>query len=104
MRKWPQNNGLTAHNSLYHLQKDPDGTSIQRVPLKRTDGGLRCKERNPPERKHEHFPRKKKQVWEQENYHVKENQPYLSIQELSSDPYEEEFTLNCCSIHTYLLL
>ena len=39
------NNDFIAHNSFYHLQKDPDDTNIQRVPLKRTNGGLRCKGR-----------------------------------------------------------
>ena len=44
MRKWPLNNDFTIHSSFYHIQKGgPDGTSIPRVPLKRIDGGLRCK-------------------------------------------------------------
>ena len=45
IRKWPLNSDFTVHSSFYHLQKGPDGTSIPRVPLKRIDGGLRCKGR-----------------------------------------------------------
>ena len=52
MRKRYLSSDFTTHNPLYHLQKGPDGTSIQMVSLKRTDGGLRYneglyKERNP---------------------------------------------------------
>jgi len=36
------NSDFTAHSSFSHLQKDPDGTTIQIVPLRCTDGGLRC--------------------------------------------------------------
>ena len=35
-------NSDSITHSLYHLQKGPDGTSIQIIPLRRTDGGLRC--------------------------------------------------------------
>ena len=42
IRKRHLNSYLTAHNTLYHLQKGPNGTSISIVPLRRTDGGLRC--------------------------------------------------------------
>ena len=42
MRKRHLNNDSIAHNSLYHLQKGSDGTSIQIIPLRLTDGGLRC--------------------------------------------------------------
>ena len=45
MRKRHLNSDSTAHNSLYHLQKDLDGTSIQIIPLRRTYGGLRCNEK-----------------------------------------------------------
>ena len=36
------NSDFTAHSFFSHLQKDPDGTSIQIVLLRRTDRGLRC--------------------------------------------------------------
>ena len=42
MRKRHLNSDLTTQNSLYHLQKGLDGTNIQIIPLRRTDGGLRC--------------------------------------------------------------
>ena len=42
MRKRHLNNDSIAHNSLYHLQKGSDGTSIQIIPLRLTDEGLRC--------------------------------------------------------------
>ena len=42
MRKRHLNNDFTAHNSLYHLQKGLNGTSIQIVPLRCTYGKLRC--------------------------------------------------------------
>ena len=34
---------FTAHNSISHLQKGPNGTSILKDPLKHTNEGLRCK-------------------------------------------------------------
>ena len=42
MRKRHLNNDSIAHNSLYHLQKGSDGTSIRIILLRLTDGGLRC--------------------------------------------------------------
>ena len=42
MRKRRLNNDSTAYNSLYHLQKGPDRTNIQIIPLRRTNGELRC--------------------------------------------------------------
>ena len=45
MRKRHLNSDSTGHNSLYHLQKDLDGTSIQIIPLRHIDGGLRCNEK-----------------------------------------------------------
>ena len=44
MRKRHLNNDSTAYNSLYHLQKGPDRTNIQIIPLRHTNGGLRCNE------------------------------------------------------------
>ena len=38
------NSDFTAYSPLYHLQKGPDGTNIQMVPLKRTDGRMRYNE------------------------------------------------------------
>ena len=46
IRKKHMNCDFTAHNSLYHLQKGPYGTSIQIILLRRTDGGLRCNGKN----------------------------------------------------------
>ena len=42
MRKIHLNNDTTAHNTLYHLQKGPNGTNIQITLLRCTSGGLRC--------------------------------------------------------------
>ena len=42
MRKRHLNNDSIAHNTLYHLQKGPNGTNIQTIPLRRVGGGLRC--------------------------------------------------------------
>ena len=42
IRKRNLNSDSTTHNSLYHLQKGSDRTNIQIIPLRRTDGGLRC--------------------------------------------------------------
>ena len=42
MRKRHMNNDFTTHSLLYRLQNGLDGTSIQMVPLKRTNRGLRC--------------------------------------------------------------
>jgi len=44
MRKRHLNSDSTTHNSLYHLQKGPDETNIQIIPLRCTHGGLRCNE------------------------------------------------------------
>ena len=44
MKKRHLNSDSTAHNSLYHLQKGPNGTSIQIIPLRRIDRGLRSNE------------------------------------------------------------
>ena len=41
MRKRYLNSDSKACNSLYHLQKGPNGTIIQITPLRRTCGGLR---------------------------------------------------------------
>ena len=63
MRKRHMNSDFTAYSPLYHLQKGPDGTNIQMVPLKRTNGRLRYnglyKERTPTEIRDEHLRRKK---------------------------------------------
>ena len=42
MRKRHLNNDSIAHNSLFHLQKGSDGTSIRIIPLRLTDEGLKC--------------------------------------------------------------
>ena len=42
MRKRHLNSDSTAQNSLYHLQKGLDGTNIRIIPLRRTNGRLRC--------------------------------------------------------------
>ena len=71
------NSDFIAHSSFYHLQKDPNETSIQRVPLKLIDGGLRYKEigyirkGTPQKEGNKHFPRKKKTSVRTENYPVK---------------------------------
>ena len=39
-------NSDSITHSLYHLQKGPDGTSIQIIPPRCTDGGLRCNGKN----------------------------------------------------------
>ena len=46
MRNRHLNSDSTAHNSLYHLQKGPDGTSIRIISLRHTDGRLRCNEKD----------------------------------------------------------
>ena len=67
------NNNFIANNSLYHLQKGPDGTSILRDPLKHIDRGLGYKGRGYirketlPEKWDKHFLRKKEQVRKQRN-------------------------------------
>ena len=71
MTKRHLNSDSTAHNSLYHLKKGPNGTSIQVIPLRRTGGRLRYnnkkikkkrlyKERNPSRKGDEHFKNLKK--------------------------------------------
>ena len=42
LKKRHLNCDFTALNTLYHLQKGLDGTSIQVILLRRTGGGLRC--------------------------------------------------------------
>ena len=44
MKKWPLNSIFTTDNPFYHLQQNPDGTSIQKRALGHTSGGLGCKE------------------------------------------------------------
>ena len=67
------NNNFIANNSLYYLQKGPNGTSILRDPLKHTDGRLGYKGRGyirketSLEKRDKHFPRKKEQVRKQRN-------------------------------------
>ena len=67
------NSNFTTNNSLYHLQKGPDGINILKDPLKRTDEGLGCKERayirrgTLQKRGEGHFRRKKEQMREQRN-------------------------------------
>ena len=65
MRKRHLNSDFIAQSSLCHLQKGPDGASIQIVLLRHTDRGLRCngnglyKEKNTTKKKgDEHFTRK----------------------------------------------
>lgn len=40
------NSILIAHNIFYHLHQGPDGTSIPTTTMRRTGGGLKCKERD----------------------------------------------------------
>ena len=88
------NSDSTAYNSLYHLQKGPDGTNILKNHLKRTSEGLGCQGRDYNKETSERT----------KDYLVKGHELNLLKRDLFSDPSEEDIILICCSKYTNLLL